>query len=221
MHGRAGLAKRAQTPPLTNFLTSARDATSAPSRAQVRATPGGALSPPPPEASPGGAGHSLSGCGMLNERGGLKQPFSPSPLPLGGTTGQGGAHGEGLQASRALAGRLDGHTRVGGYNRVLTPPPSRGLADILGDISRRLTAARAGSLAIGEGIDPPPRVGGGGEEQGTLVDPHPHPSGGGAQGVEAATSAAQVELDQPSPPPPGPCRGNQGSFSPPPPHKKG
>ena len=54
--GRPGLAKRAQTPPLAISLTSARDATSAPSRARVRAPPGGALSPPPPQASPGGGG---------------------------------------------------------------------------------------------------------------------------------------------------------------------
>ena len=49
----------------------------------------------------------------------------------------------------------------GGFNRVLIPPPpSRGLADIFGDISRRLTAARAGSSDKGEGIDPPPPRGG-------------------------------------------------------------
>ena len=52
-----------------------------------------------------------------------------------------------------------------------------------------------------------------------MVDRQPHPSGGGAQGAEAATSAAQVELDQPSPQ--RPCRDNQGSFFPPPPHRKG
>ena len=43
-----------------------RDATSAPSRARVRVTPGGALSPLQR------GGHSLSGSGMLNERGGLR-----------------------------------------------------------------------------------------------------------------------------------------------------
>ena len=74
----------------------------------------------------------------------------------------------------------------------------------------------------GGGVVDPPQGGGGGQEQGTSVDPHPHPSGGGAQGAEAATSAAQVELDQPSPQ--GLCRGNRGSFSPPhplPPTEKG
>ena len=74
----------------------------------------------------------------------------------------------------------------------MTPPPPPGVAD-------------------------PPEWGG--QERGTSVDPHPHPSGGGAQGAEAATSTAQVELDLPSPP--GPCRGSQGSFSLPPPQRKG
>ena len=121
--GRVGFAKRGQTPPLVITLTNARDATSAPSRARVRATPRGALSPPPHAGSRGGGG-SLSGSGMLNERGGLRQPFPPSPLPPRGAAGQDGAHGERLQASRAPAGRPGlTHMRGGGYNRVLTPPP--------------------------------------------------------------------------------------------------
>ena len=149
--GRAGLAKRAQTPLLAIALTSARDAMSAPARALVRAAPGGALNPPQC-VSKGGGGHSLSGSAMLNQRGGL--PFPPSPLPPRGTARQGGAHGERRQASLAPAGRPERHTRMeggGGYNRVHTPPPSQGLAKILEDISRWLIAARARSSATGGG----------------------------------------------------------------------
>ena len=141
---------------------------------------------------------------MLNERGGLRQPFPPSPLLPPGTGGHTGCR----RHARRQGARADTHA-WGGYNRVLIPPPpSRALADIFGDISRRLTAARAGSSAKGEGIAPPPPPrggrgspprGGGGQDQGTAVDPHPHPSGGGAQGAEAATSAAQVEQDPPLP----------------------
>ena len=154
----------------------ARGATSATSRALVRAPPGAAPSPPPPQASPRG-GHSLSGCGMLSEQVGLRQPFPFSPLLPMGTTGQGGAHEERDPASRAPAWRPGGPTRVcggGGIAASSPAPPSQGLADIFGDISRRLTAARAGSLAKGEGIDPPPppRGGGGG---------HGPPQGGGGR----------------------------------------
>ena len=134
--------------PRSQSPSPARGATSAPSRARVRAPPGGALSPPPPPSISrgGGGGHSLSGSGMLNERGGLRQPFPPSPLLLGGTAWHGGAYG--VQASRAPVGRLGGHTCVGGgvQPRPHPPsPPSRGLADMFGDISRRPTAARVGS----------------------------------------------------------------------------
>ena len=66
-----GLTKRAQMPPLAISLTGSHDATSAPGRARVRATPGGALSPPPLCVS--GGGHSVSGSGISNERGGLRQ----------------------------------------------------------------------------------------------------------------------------------------------------
>ena len=116
----------------------ARDTTSALGKARVHATPGGALSPPPPLVSMGG-GHSLSVSGMLNERGGLRRPFPSSPPP----PPPGGASGERLQASRAPAGRPDRHTHMGG----VSTPPSRGLADIFGGISCRLTAARAGTSA--------------------------------------------------------------------------
>ena len=102
------------------------------------------------------------------------------------------------------------------------PPPSRGLVDIFGDISRRPTAARAGSSAKGEGITPPPPPPGGGtrthpprrggQERGASADPHPHPSGGSAQGADAATSTAQVELDLPSPP--GAVAGQPGQLLP-------
>ena len=50
--GRAGLPERAQAPPLVITFTRARDVTSTPGRARVRATPGGALSRPPPPLSP-------------------------------------------------------------------------------------------------------------------------------------------------------------------------
>ena len=111
--------------------------------------------PPPPSVSRGGA-HSLSGSGMLNQQGELRRPFPLSPPLPAGATGHGGARG--VQAPRAPAGRPGGHARVGGVQPRPHPPslPSRGLADIFGDISRRLTAARAGSSAKGEGADPPP-----------------------------------------------------------------
>ena len=54
--------------------------------------------------------------------------------------------------------RSHGHTHMGAGSTASSPPPpppSQGLADIFGD-SRRLTAARAGTSAAGEGIDPPP-----------------------------------------------------------------
>ena len=155
---------------------------------------------------------------MLNERGALRRPFPPSPLSPRGAAGQGGAHGERLHASREPARRSDGHTHMGGggvQTRPHPPPPSQGLADIFGEISRRMTAARAGTSAAGEGIDPHPRGrglgGGGGQEHGTSVNPHP--SGGGTQGAKAAISAAQVQLDPP--PPGGAMPGQQGWFLPP------
>ena len=46
-----------------------------------------------------------------------------SPHPPEGATGQGGAYGERLQASRAPTGCPDGHTHMGGgFNRVHIPP---------------------------------------------------------------------------------------------------
>ena len=95
---------------------------------------------------------------MLNERGGLRQPFPPSPLLPARTTGQGGAHE--VQASRAPAGRPGGHTRVAGVQpRPHPPPPSRGLADIFGDISRR----QLGTMPFGGPVRAPaPSSGGGG-----------------------------------------------------------
>ena len=146
--------------------------------------------PPPPQASLGGGAHSLSGSGMLNQQGELRRPFPLSPPLSAGATGHGGARG--VQAPRAPAGRPGGHARVGGVQPRPHPPslPSRGLADIFGDISRRLTAARAGSSAQGEGADPPPGAAnppqGGGQDQGASVEPHPSLSGGGAPEAEAA-----------------------------------
>ena len=85
-------------------------------------------------------------------------PALPAP-PRGNRRARGGTRGTSAGVTRA--GRAPGRTHpcVGGGTTLSTspPPPSRGLADIFGDISRRLTAARAGSSAKGEeGIDPPP-----------------------------------------------------------------
>ena len=126
--------------------------------------------PPPPASVSRGGAHSLSGSGMLNQQGELRRLFPLSPPLPAGATGHGGARG--VQAPRAPAGRPGGHARVGGVQPRPHPPslPSRGLADIFGDISRRLTAARAGSSAKGEGADPPP----GGRE--------PPPRGGAGSG---------------------------------------
>ena len=161
--------------------------------------PEGLSAPPPPTVSRGGGGHSLSGSGMLNERGGLKRPFPPSPLLPGGTAGQGGAHE--VQASRADTHAWGGG---GGYNRVPIPPPLpraggyfRGHLPPADGGAGGVISQRGGRRPPPGGREPP--QGGGGQEQGTSVDPHPHPSGGGAQGAEAETSAVQVEQDLPSP----------------------
>ena len=201
--GHTGLAQRSQTTPPAVILARARDATSTPG-AQARATPGG-VPAPPPSVSRGGA-HSSSGSGMSNQRGELRRPFPLSPPLPAGATGHVGARG--VQAPRAPAGRPGGHARVGGVQPRPHPPslPSRGLADIFGDISRRLTAAGAGSSATGEGADPPPGAAnpppGGGQDQGASVEPHPSLFGGGAPGAEAA-------VGEPPPPHPPPSGGGQ------------
>ena len=59
---------------------------------------------------------------------------------------------------RRQGARTDTQAWGGVQPRPNPPPPSRGLADIFGNISRRLMAARAGSSAKGEGIDHPPGV---------------------------------------------------------------
>ena len=158
-----------------------------------------------------------NGCAALPTH--LKPPGGRRDLAIHTSLGEHAGNG-GRRHERRQGARTDTHPWGGGGGsqpRPHPPPPSRGLADIFGDISRRLTAAQAGSSATGEGIVPPK---GGGRSRGHRSTPTPIPRGrGGAQGAEAAASAAQMELGQP--PPPGPCRGKQGSFSPPPPHRKG
>ena len=155
----------------------------------------------------GGGVHSLSGSGMLNERGGLRQSFPPSPLPQGGTAGQGGAHGERLQAS---TGRAPGRTHThGGGTTAYTSPPS---------------LPRAGGYLWGH---LPPAVGsaggvicyrGGGGGGAGDVGRHPPPSLGGRRVGGRGGDLRSTGGAGPTPPPQGRC--NQGSFSPPSPSQK-
>ena len=87
--GRAGLAKHTQTLPLAISLTSARDTTSAPSRARVRATPRGALSPPPLRLR-GGGGTAASAPRAPPPEGWGWGSYSPLPPHIKGHSGWGG-----------------------------------------------------------------------------------------------------------------------------------
>ena len=120
--GRAGLAKLAQTPLLAISLTSARDATSAPSRALVRAPPGGTLSPPPPpEASPGG-GAQPKRLRYVKRAGRAQAALPALPAPPRMTRrARGGTRGTGVTRAGRAPGRT--HTRGGGTTASLSPPP--------------------------------------------------------------------------------------------------
>ena len=199
------------------------------------ATPGGALSPLNLRLQGGGGGRAQPKWLRYVKRAGRVEAALPALFapPRGSRRARGSTRG--TAAGVTSADRAPGwtHTHTWGVQPPPhpPPPPSRRLAGIFGDISRWLTAARVGSSATREGIDPPPPPpppspgsrnpgGGGGQEQGTLVNPHPNPhprpTGGGGQGAEAATSTTQVQLDQPPPPSPqGAVPWQPGQFLPP------
>ena len=160
--GRAGLAKRAQTPPLAISLTSMRDATSAPSRARVRAPPGGALSPPP-QASPGGGGAEPKRLRYVNRAGRAQAalPALPAP-PRGNRRERGGTRGTGAGVTRAGRAPAQIHTRGGGGGTTA---------------SGRSAGAEAATSAaqVEQDLPSPPRAVPGQPRQ--LLPPSPHRKG--------------------------------------------
>ena len=183
------------------------------------------LAPPPPPKRLQGGGAQPKRLRYVKRAGRAQAalPALPAP-PRGNRRARGGTRSTGVTRAGRLPGRT--HTRGGGTTASPSPPPSRGLADIFGDISRWLTAARAGSSAKGEGIDPPPPPRGprtpppqgGGRSRGHRSTPSPIPQGAARRGRRRRPP--QHRWSKTCPPPPLAVPGQPRQLLPPSPPQK-
>ena len=184
--------------------------------------------PPPPRLRLQGGGGAQPKRLQYVKRAGWAEPALPAlpAPPRGSRRARGSTWGTAVGVMSAGGASGWTHTHGGGSTASTSPPPSLPRAG--GYFWGHLPLANGGAGGVishkgGHRPPPPPlgvaEAGGGGRSKGRQSTPIPIPRGAARRGRRQRPP--QHRWSWTNLPPKGPCRGNQGSYSPPPPHRKG